>query len=468
MADRPSRSTFHDRMDEMVSVLRDEIISGKRPVGEFLASERALGKQFRISNKSVREALGMLQSEGLIEKIPKVGSRVASLPDDKAIRVRFAYHDELVNEADISHLISMFHKQHPHIRIQPVPLMSGHYDDFTQFLNADLMDVFIVNYNGFMQILADDCVDLLETQQPSPDVYPYLHKGFMHEGELKVQPFVFSPVILCYNKTHFIEQNLLEPDSSWSWDDLMRAADKLTIPNERIGFYTYLQSLNRWPVFLLQSGMKFPLPGASPIEIKDSPWMEAIEICRNLLRQQSMVPIFDREEDAEELFLHGRASIIMTTYFRMNELKKAPFEYDIAPLPYSNHPKTLLVTIGLGVMAGSKQKEASKTFIDFLLSHGSQHMVRTRTLSIPALKSAAEWSGKETMFRPSRFLMHREIVPTFSRLDELNIPERQFQSFLKEIKYYWSGLYTEEVLIDKLQQWAEDQTEKQVIGMSSV
>jgi multiple sugar transport system substrate-binding protein len=444
-------------MDEMVSVLRDDIISGKRQVGDYLPSERALGKQFRISNKSVREALSTLQSEGLIEKIPKVGSRVASLPDDKAIRVRFAYHETLVNEADMSHLISMFHKQYPHIRIQPVPLMSRHYNDFTQLMDADLMDVLSVNNNDLLKIISNDCVDLLDTQQPNPDIYPYLTKGFVIEGELKAQPFVFSPVILCYNKEHLAECNVLEPDSSWTWDDLLQAADKLTTPNERFGFYTLLQSRNRWPVFLLQSGMKFPLPGEQPIEVKDSPWMEAIKICRNLMTYQSLMPIFDREEDTEELFLQGRASIIMTTYFRLNDLKKAPFEYDIAPLPYSTQPKTMLLSIGLALLSTSRQKEASKTFIDFIVSQTSQQSIRTRTLSIPAMKSAAEWSGKETMFRPSRFHMHREIVPTFSRFSDLNIPEELSYQILKEAKYFWSGLFNEDTLSSRLQESFDEQ-----------
>lgn len=456
MADRPSRSTFHERMDEMVSVLRDEMISGKRQVGEFLPSERALGKQFRISNKSVRDALGILQSEGLIEKIPKVGSRVASLPDDKAIRVRFAYHNELVHECDISHLITMFHKEHPHIRVQPMPLM-----DFTEFMDSDLFDVFSVNHIGFQQIVKEGLTHRLETQQPRENVYPYLFKSFLYEGELKVQPFTFSPVILCYNKAHFAEKNVLEPDSSWSWDDLIRAAAQLEIPNERFGFYTYLQAINRWPTLLLQSGLAFPKPGDRSYVERLGTWVEALRICRDLIRQQSMKTIFDREEDTEELFLQGRASMIMTTYFRLNELKKAPFEYDIAPLPYSHNSKTQLITIGLGLMAGSKQKEASKAFIDFLLSYTSQQTIRSRTLSIPALKTAAEWNGKDSVHRPSRFPMHREIVPTFGLISELNMNERMISSLLKEAKYYWSGLYSDDALQDRLEAWIEDQLEEQ-------
>ncbi|WP_127581834.1 extracellular solute-binding protein [Paenibacillus koleovorans] len=454
MTDRPSRATFHDRLDEMVSVLRDEIMTGKRQAGEFLASERLLGKQFRISNKSVRDALATLQAEGLIEKIPKVGSRVASLPDEKAIRIRFAYHSTIVNEADLAHLISMFHLQYPQIRVQSLPLMSRQYDQISQILESDVIDVLTVNLDDFNKLVEEGIVDLFETLSPNQDIYPYLTRGFVHEDELKAQPFIFSPVMLCYNKAHFQQTRVPEPDSSWTWDDLLEHAKALAIPGERFGFYTHLQSRNRWPVFFLQSGMKFPKSGGQ-VDWVDSPWLEAARICRRLLTEQGLVPIFDREEDAEELFKQEKASVIMTTYFRLNDLKKVGFEYDVAPLPYSGNSKTMLLTIGLAQMSSSKYKEASRTFLKFLQSEAAQLTIRTRTLSIPALKPAAEWSGKETMYRPSRFQMHREIVPTFGKMRDLDIPNGQSLLLLQECKYYWSGLYSEEVLVRKLQQLVE-------------
>ncbi|GIQ66946.1 hypothetical protein PACILC2_55140 [Paenibacillus cisolokensis] len=49
MSDKPSRTTFRKRLDEMVSQLREEIVAGKRAIGEFLPSEQALGEQFQLS-----------------------------------------------------------------------------------------------------------------------------------------------------------------------------------------------------------------------------------------------------------------------------------------------------------------------------------------------------------------------------------------------------------------------------------
>ena len=451
MAERPSRKTFRIRLDEMVSEIRNDIISGRRQIGDFLPSERTLGEMFRLSNKSVRAGLDILVQEGLIEKIPKVGNRVKGLPDDKAIPVRFGYYTTLVGEADMANLISSFHKEYPHIRVTPIPIASG--ESVQHYLEAGLLDVCTLNYNDFRLLADNGGLDLLEGMPANPDIYGYLTNAFTRGGQVLVQPFVFSPVVLCYNRQHFRERRIHEPDSSWTWDHLQRVATELAVPNVRLGFYFYAGSNNRWPVFLLQSGMS--LPGsdeARNVSVCGSPWMDGLALCKRLITSQRIYQVFDSEADAEELFAQGKTSIIMTTYFRLNELKKADIDYDIAPLPHFRNPKTLLHAIGLSLNVKSKQKDAARQFIDFLLSFRSQLLIRQRTLSIPSLIQAAEWTGKEIMRRPSRFHLYREIVPTFCWYTDLGMSLFTMQSVLREAKLYWAGLETEVSVCRKIEQ----------------
>ncbi|MDF2659651.1 MAG: GntR family transcriptional regulator [Paenibacillus sp.] len=447
MASRPSRATLSKRMDDMVRTIRDDIVSGKLNVGDFLPSERELGKVYCISNKSVRQCLDALVSEGLIEKIPKVGNRIAGVSDGNSVTIRFGCHQTTIEEADLGTLISKFHKLYPRIRVQP--MMLEHYVSIRQSLESGIMDVVTVNIPNFNEMIEHDALHLLEDQRPSGDIYPYLNKAFTHEGRQSVQPFLFSPVVLCYNRKHFQENHLHEPDSSWTWDDLKQAAAKLSVPSERYGFYFFLLSCNRWPVFLLQSGMRLP-PEDEPIRLYGSPWMEALRLCRDTLLSQTNLPFFYEEADAEKLFLQQKVSMIMTTYFGLNELRKADFEYDIAPVPSFENPKTLLVSIGLGINVKSEQKEAAQTFIDFMTSYQAQLSIRQRTLSIPALKPAAEWMGPETMYRPIRYPMHRDIVPTYRMYTDLNVTFEMLVTIINEMKLYWSGLESEQAACAKI------------------
>src|SRR5690606_19663970 len=95
-------------------------------------------------------------------------------------------------------------------------------------------------------------------QERREDTYPFLNSLF-EDGRsdgLYAQPFAFSPVILCYNKEHFTEKGVFEPDSSWTWHDFWEQVGKLPSEN-RFGFFFNLASLNRWILFFLQNGAEF-------------------------------------------------------------------------------------------------------------------------------------------------------------------------------------------------------------------
>ncbi|WJH36947.1 extracellular solute-binding protein [Paenibacillus sp. CC-CFT747] len=439
---KASRKTFRIRLEEMASVLREEILSGRRAVGEFLPSELDLTKQFQLSNKSVRKALDMLVEEGLIEKIPKVGNRVCAPTDEKKTQVRIGYHPTTNDETALSEMLAAFHESHPHIQVQTVEIPSNFHNSVQEYLDADLLDVFTINQWTFMELIENGTVDLLEPCEPNPGIYPFLTHAFTHNGLNRVQPFSFSPVILCYNRDHFQEQGLSEPYSGWTWDDLLEHAGKLAVENERFGFYFHLLSQNRWPIFPLQSGMGFERGEDGRYRICGSPLSESLEMCRKIIYMPNVFPtmLSASNADAEELFRNGKVSMIMTSYFGLNRIKDASLSYDIAPLPFLNEARTLLVIIGLAVSRKSKVKEAARQVVEFLQSAEAQLIMRKHTLSIPADKSAAEWKGEERIERPSRYNMYREIVPTFRLLSDLKLNSRQLSEVLQEAKLYWSKL----------------------------
>src|SRR5699024_10067936 len=154
----------------------------------------------------------------------------------------------------------------------------------------------------------------------------------------------FSPLVLCYNKEHFQEKGMLEPDSGWQWGQLSRYADKLAVENERLGFYCHILSHNRWSVLQLQSGETFRPKNDVKVTICDTRLMDGMKACRDLVALLSRNPLFlsENDEDAEELFFNGKVSMIMTSYMRLNHYAHDfRFPFELAPLPYLNEPATL-------------------------------------------------------------------------------------------------------------------------------
>ncbi|MEF3310640.1 extracellular solute-binding protein [Paenibacillus sp. GYB004] len=458
MNEKPSRKTFHARLEKLVDEIRSDIVQGVLREGEFLPSEKAYAKQHRLSNKSVRQGLEVLVAERLIEKIPRVGNKVARYARSETVVLKFACHTSLPKEAAMKTLVAEFHKRHPGIRVEFVTY-SGAINTFRtvkQLIEEEAVDVFTMNYNGYDDFKRNGGLDYLETLEPNPNIYPFLTDVMTtNDGQLKGQPFLFTPLILCYNKDHFREKGVLEPDSGWRWDVLFEQASKLAVENERLGFYFHFPSSNRWPVFLLQSGIRFDRDERNRFSIGGTQLLDSLRACRKLIHMQKGFPLFlsEKDADAEDLFFRGKVSMIMTTYLSLNHHERPEgLEYDVAPLPYLNDPKTLLMTIGLAVNASSKVKDSAKLFVDFLVSYEAQLMIRQKTLSIPSLKPAAEWTGKESMYRPSRFHMYRDIIPAFRTFGTLNMSIKELDAVYGEAKLYWSGLETEEGVAARLEQ----------------
>jgi DNA-binding GntR family transcriptional regulator len=64
--------------DRVVAILREEILSGNLKPGQKLV-EKELSEKLGVSRTPLREAIRMLEVEGLVESIPNRGSRVASI-----------------------------------------------------------------------------------------------------------------------------------------------------------------------------------------------------------------------------------------------------------------------------------------------------------------------------------------------------------------------------------------------------
>lgn len=453
MENDAGRKHSRERLNRFVHALRDEIWNGQRRAGEFLPSEKTFAEQYALSNQTVRKGLELLVAEGLIEKLPRVGSKVIGPPQAAAgsASIKLGYHTSITGEADMNGLLAEFRRQHPELRVQPVPLSNYDYGHIRQYLNGGILDVVMMNYTDFRSFTEAGDVELLKPLERNPDMYSILSDAFTVDGQPRVQPFIFSPLVLLYNQEHFREMQLPEPDSSWQWSDLLEHAARLAVPNERLGFHCELYSPNRWPLLPLQTGAKAERTPDGGLRLSGSSIMEAIRFCRGLLRDFPLMSEGIATGESENLFAKGKASMIMTSYFYMNYLMGKDVPFEVATVPHFGTPTTLLLNIGLAVNALSPSANEAIKLVEFMGSRSTQLMIRKMTYSLPALKSAAEWRGEETIYRPSRFQLYRETIPSFRYFTDLGIGAGELALLNQEVKLYWAGLESEEELIARLE-----------------
>lgn len=448
MSRKTKQSVWRTKLDEMISGIREEIEAGKLLSGEFLPSEMELADRYEISKHSVRKGLDVLVEQGYVRKIPRIGNK-ANLPGPKPECIlRFGYYPSMMQQADLSGLISLFHERHPHIRVELIPIPFK-FDDLhlmKHYLESGMIDVAMFNHQSFSELQeSDGNLRILEPLEPLPDLYPFLLPAFQKEERQYAIPFVFSPIVLAYNKDQFEEYDLPEPDSSWTWEDLLRVAKEITRDSNRVGFYYHALSDNRWPIFLLQSGEAPSDKEMSRFEFSRPGVREAIRMSRDVLYGQGLTSFLSQSDlEAEEMFVSGKITMIMTTYFGLNRFRDAAFRFDIAPLPALRSSHTLNLVIGLSVSAKSASKEAARTLVEDLSSFDYQSLIRRRTLSIPALRKAAE-RGTDAENRPldsepSRFPLYREIIRSFRLHSDMGLTGDVLKRMRSELKLYWAGV----------------------------
>ncbi|MDG0790319.1 GntR family transcriptional regulator [Cohnella ginsengisoli] len=335
MKTKQSRKTFRIRQEEMKSRLRQDILEGVRRPGEFLPSEKDLSDRFALSNKIVRDVLAELAAEGLIEKKPRIGSVVAQRSEPERVIVKLGHHGSTLQESALRALLAGFEAMYPHIRVQDVTLPGHDPEVLKPYLAHGLIDVLTLNDAELRAFGETGDADLLLPLEGDPECYPFLADAMSSGGALLAKPFTFSPTILCYNREHFRERDMWEPDSGWGWDELLGAADRLTVPQERAGFHFSATQRNRLAVFLLQNGAKAERDAAGRLRMHDTLMLAGIRRYKEIVMDR-MAPLMS-ERDAgfrvEALFAQGKLSMMLTTYYGLNALRQADIAYDIAPLP---------------------------------------------------------------------------------------------------------------------------------------
>jgi GntR family transcriptional regulator len=85
MKKRQSKKTAAESSPRYMQIARDlrqAIAGGRYPIGAQLPTEHELCKQLGVSRFTIREAIRVLSTAGLVRRKPRAGTVVAALPDD--------------------------------------------------------------------------------------------------------------------------------------------------------------------------------------------------------------------------------------------------------------------------------------------------------------------------------------------------------------------------------------------------
>jgi multiple sugar transport system substrate-binding protein len=402
-----------------------------------------------MSNNSVRKALDTLVDEGWIEKIPRVGNRVST--GGSPVSLTLSCNVTAIRNLELERLIEDFQRRYfwISVKIKPsVQLLPG----FGTQGEIEGSDLILLNNMQFRQLTEAGFHSKLEPVSPLPGLYPFLSAWFTHGETAYAQPIVFSPIVLIYNKRHFRDAGLPEPNGGWRWDDLVQSAVALSDGKGRYGFCFHLPSVNRWPLFLLQSEERFEREDGRLRDIRGTGLLESIRLCRRILHNRDAFPLYMSEDnsDINRMFVEGKISMVLGSYMSLNDWKDAELDYDVTPIPFIRHPVTLAFSIGAVINKSTPYKEAARQFVEYIASRQGQQFIGRHTLSIPALQELAGHIPDSAGHVPGRFGLYREIVSSYRTHDDLGLSTAELYKMFTLLKPYWGNMENEEELCERI------------------
>ncbi|MEH7012264.1 extracellular solute-binding protein [Neobacillus niacini] len=449
------KNEFEDRYNKFIHELKEEIISGNIKQGEFILPENTLSKEYDLSRVSIRKALAELVEEGLIEKIPGKGNRVTIPHESQKQTLTLGWFSHSYEFSIVEQIIERFEQLNPFIKVKLQIIPNDQYVyNLTQLIqHGNGPDLFIVSDYHYRQLIEKQLINILEPYlpehlNPEKDSYDKVFEMFQFEGNVPVTPFVFSPVMICYNKRMFAEAGISNNFEMNNWNDLLEIARKCTKDVNEKGLidqygFCFSSSSNRWPVFLLQNKGKFMLEDRSKSVLNSQENIEALDYCVDLMYKHQVSPIFSHgsNELAENLFMKERAAMILTTYYFMNEFRDHKIQWDILPPPQKASPGTLLLGGALGINVNSKMKEAAQVLISYMVSTDAQTMIKKNGCTIPVLRFVAEDTYLlKPGIHPDHYNVFKNVMPFAKNMRDLNLTIEETELIEKELHLLWANM----------------------------
>lgn len=225
---------------------------------------------------------------------------------------------------------------------------------------------------------------LLESAKYKGSVY-----GLPRDNEINV---------LYYNKDLFDKAGVKYPDETWTWDDLLAAAEKLTVKDAsgKVTQYALAMEGGKYSKWVNQNGGAilddYVNPSKCMLSTPES--VAAVKFFSNMMAKGYAMRDADLSQAGgdQAVFQSGQAAMIIQNTSRVSSFNAAKMNYDVAVAPIPKGGKRWNPAGGAAwvMSAKSDNKDAAWTFLSWLQSKdGGEKIYTERGEIFPALQSVA-------------------------------------------------------------------------------
>ncbi|NUP47365.1 MAG: sugar ABC transporter substrate-binding protein [Catenulispora sp.] len=344
----------------------------------------------------------------------KSGSSSAGKTESGPVTLSYGIWDAKQKPA-MQQMADAFHAAHPDITIDIQVTPNADYWTKLQTAAASgtAPDVFWMNgprvglYAGQKQLLS-------LSDKPGFDNTPFpkaLNDVYTLDGKQYAMPKDFDTVGLWYNKKLFDAAGVKYPDATWTWQNVIDAAQKLNDPGKGVwGIASPDWTQENLFNTMLQAGGSAISADKKKSGFDDPKSLAGLQYALDFVTKYKVSPTAQQMTDTQpdQLFASGKVAMFTDGDYDLPEYKGAAgLDADVAPLPAGPDGKKATVINGLGnvIYAKTKHPEAAWEWVKYLGSKEANEIQAKTGTVIPAYNGlSAEWVASAPQYHLQVFI----------------------------------------------------------------
>jgi multiple sugar transport system substrate-binding protein len=321
------------------------------------------------------------------------GALAASAPELKPCTLTYYYWNE-PQKAIVDKTIEEFNKVYPDIKIESTVIPWAQYWTKLQTTlpSGAGPDLFQINAPHAVDYipagLALSLQDKIARDQVDMSVYAEgITKLYNFGGQQYAMPMDYDSIALFYNKAMFDAAGVAYPTDSWTWEDLLAAAQKLTIPGQQYGFAvdTYMQT--GIGNFIFQNGGAVYSDDNTKSAINSPQNVETFQFLSDLMYVSKVSPTAPELVEMPTYMQFQAEKVAMITFgsWYVSALQETLGDkMGIAPLPQKTARASMLHGLGYAISANTQHPEEAWAFVKFCAQ--KEAMTDQASVVLPAYK----------------------------------------------------------------------------------
>ena len=290
-----------------------------------------------------------------------------------------------------------------------------------------------------------------------PDVntdmfFPSLVDAFTYKGQLYGVSKDWNTQVLYYDKDLFDKAGIAYPDETWTWDDVLAAAKKITADTDgdgmtdQWGFVTDT-GMNRIGSWIYGNGGGILNEDKTQCVLDQPAAVGALEFLTGMMFDDKVAPSKAELGDlsAKEMFSSGKAGMYVCGGWRVLGFRDiTDFGWDIAPIPLSPHSGTrgtVVDTVSWSIAKNTQYPDAAWELLKFFTGEvGQVRMAQGGT----ATPSMVKYAQSADFLDPNQPPEHRSVLIDYTPDEVYTYPAipkmgKMWDAWNQELSEMWLG-----------------------------